>query len=66
MELNWKSSLITNDQKRKFLPALTVKAFVTLIEVEGLKFTFVICNPIVFGFSAGSVVNVEFKTHKLE
>lgn len=37
MELNWKSSLITNDQKRKFLPALTVKAFVTLIEVEGLN-----------------------------
>ena len=37
MELNWKSSLITNDQKCKFLPALAVKAFVTLIEVEGLN-----------------------------
>ena len=56
MEFNWKSSSISNNQKRNFLPAITVKAFVTLS---------VICNPIVFGF-AGSVVKVEFKTHDLE
>ena len=37
MELNWKSSLISSEQKRKILPALTVKAFVTLTEAEGLN-----------------------------
>ena len=36
MKLNWKLSSITNKQKRKFLLALTVKAFVTLTEAEGL------------------------------